>query len=464
MFGYFKNNFNNQCQGCVLASPSKAQPNYFYHWMRDGSISVNVLRAFASINDKSASSLIQGWMEWTTHTQTDEDPNQIDVLGEPKFFVNSKVFDGGWMRPQNDGPGLRAKAMGNYALDLIAAGQEAYVTQHIWTQDASTVGIKKDLDYVTKNWKLDSGDPWEEIKSQVFFAKYSARKGLLVGAQLADHFKDSSLAASYRATASDIEKDILATHWSSDKGLIMEIPNQRELDSAVHLGFLYGYAGDDFLSFTSKEVLSSVAALVSAFSNGYFKINDIDDQKSIPGLLVGRYLHDTYNGGNSSQPGLGNPWILCSASLAETYYRSAQAHRMQASITMNEYNQAFFKQVLQLSKPLHTSGAIQVQLSAMQNFVGTLGATVTPVTDKAMFESIINAMALSGDAILLRIRHHVEAQAFHCTEQINKDMGAPQGAQDLTWSYGTVLAAMLARKEVVSASETMAAFQTQSII
>jgi GH15 family glucan-1,4-alpha-glucosidase len=36
------------------------------------------------------------------------------------------------------------------------------------------------------------------------------------------------------------------------------------------------------------------------------------------------------------------------------------------------------------------------------------------------------------------------------TEQINKDSGAPQGARDLTWSYGTVLGAMGSRKTLVS--------------
>jgi GH15 family glucan-1,4-alpha-glucosidase len=36
------------------------------------------------------------------------------------------------------------------------------------------------------------------------------------------------------------------------------------------------------------------------------------------------------------------------------------------------------------------------------------------------------------------------------TEQINKDDGAPQGARDLTWSYGTVLGAMGSRKSLLS--------------
>ena len=37
-------------------------------------------------------------------------------------------------------------------------------------------GIKRDLDYVVSNWQLATGDPWEEIRGPVFFAKIAARK------------------------------------------------------------------------------------------------------------------------------------------------------------------------------------------------------------------------------------------------------------------------------------------------
>ena len=47
-------------------------------------------------------------------------------------------------------------------------------------------------------------------------------------------------------------------------------------------------------------------------------------------------------------------------------------------------------------------------------------------------------------------RYHVAPQDVHMTEQINKDDGAPQGARDLTWSYGTVLGAMGSRKSLLS--------------
>lgn len=53
------------------------------------------------------------------------------------------------------------------------------------------------------------------------------------------------------------------------------------------------------------------------------------------------------------------------------------------------------------------------------------------------------------------IRYHVAPQDVHMTEQINKDSGAPQGARDLTWSYGTVLGAMSSRKTLVDMMQEM---------
>ena len=57
----------------------------------------------------------------------------------------------------------------------------------------------------------------------------------------------------------------------------------------------------------------------------------------------------------------------------------------------------------------------------------------------------------AGDGILLRIRHHIEPLGLHCPEELNKDSGASQGAQDLTWSYGTVFGAMAGRTDAFKA-------------
>ena len=140
-------------------------------------------------------------------------------------------------------------------------------------------------DYIVNHWSDDSGDPWEEIKAQVFFVKHTYRHACILGAQLASYFKDSDFAATLNATARSIEDNINSVHWSDTKGYIMEIPNQRELDSAVHLAFLYGDSGDGFYTPGSPRAQSSVGKFMAAFSpSAYptFSINAKDDAAKVP--------------------------------------------------------------------------------------------------------------------------------------------------------------------------------------
>jgi len=134
------------------------------------------------------------------------------------------------------------------------------------------------------HWSDDSGDPWEEIKAQVFFVKHTMRHACILGSQLALVFKDSDFAATLNATARSIESNINNVHWSDAKGYIMEIPNQRELDSAVHLAFLYGDSGDGFYTPGSPRAQSSVGKFMAAFSpSAYptFSINAKDDAAKV---------------------------------------------------------------------------------------------------------------------------------------------------------------------------------------
>ena len=48
-----------------------------------------------------------------------------------QFFLDGRVFDGGWMRPQNDAGAFRSIALINYANLLIQAGQLSYVAQNL---------------------------------------------------------------------------------------------------------------------------------------------------------------------------------------------------------------------------------------------------------------------------------------------------------------------------------------------
>eukprot|EP00475_Leptophrys_vorax_P045008 TRINITY_DN922_c0_g1_i1.p1 TRINITY_DN922_c0_g1~~TRINITY_DN922_c0_g1_i1.p1 ORF type:complete len:621 (-),score=167.52 TRINITY_DN922_c0_g1_i1:85-1947(-) len=439
--GYFMKNIDVNGLGGVLASPSKSSPNYYYHWARDGAISMYEMMNVKSFAE--ADQHLKNYVNWAFNKIQKETCNSgTDVRGEPKFMIDGSCFTDGWMRPQNDAAGLRSITMIRYANMLIANGQKDFVTSQMYHQDTSLTGIKRDLEYAAQIWDQPTGDPWEEVRGQVFFQKMVSRRALLEGATLATTLGDSGAATYYKSVAASIEKDIMANHWSASKGILMEVPNTRELDSASHLAVLYGDAGDGFLSASSQEVQSSVSVLINSFKT-YFQINVKDTASGIPGVLVGRYLYDSYAGGNSSQPGGGNPWVLCSSSLAEIFYRAAAEHASLGYINITDVNGGFWKNVVELSG---------VSVNGLEQ-----GAVLSLNQSPALFLQTLQALTMSGDSILLRVRHHVKDQDFHMTEQINKDSGAPQGAQDLTWSYGTVIGAMTARKNAIKSVESLAA-------
>lgn len=49
MSNYFLANINIQGKGGVVASPSTSQPDYYYHWQRDGAISIREMMNIRTI-------------------------------------------------------------------------------------------------------------------------------------------------------------------------------------------------------------------------------------------------------------------------------------------------------------------------------------------------------------------------------------------------------------------------------
>jgi glucoamylase len=445
--GYFEDNLNVDNTGAVMASPSTTMPNYFFHWQRDGAISMSKLFDYKSPAEYET--LLESYKNWVHSAQFASDPNGEDIRGEPKFYIpNGTCYDKGWMRPQNDGMALRTVTLLLWAKGLLAAGKEDYVKSNIYTMDPNEPGVKHDLEYIQQIWSNDSGDPWEEIKAQVFFVKMTMRRALYLGAQIATALGDNGAAQSYSSTAKQIEDDINNKHWNSQTGVVMEIPQQRELDSAMHLAVLYGNNGDGFYSPSYERVQSSVAVLIDTFSSSKypdFSINAKDDQLGLPGILVGRYPNDVYNGGNTSQPSSGNPWILCSSSLAEIFYRAAAEHIADGatSFKITKTNRRFLEIAVQYGSFLLN----QTVADALNKGIASGNGL-----EEYLFRSMMRALAATGDGILLRVRHHVAPYNFHLSEQINKDDGLTQGARDLTWSYGTVIGAMKARSDLYASA------------
>jgi glucoamylase len=410
MRGYFLKNINIDGKGGVAAAPSYAQTpagSYYYHWMRDGSLSMKSFQDTNPSNFSSIESTIKTYIQWELGLQNEADPNGIDVRIEPKFQLsNGQPYTDGWCRPQNDGPGLRATTMMLAARQLIDAGQMNYVKSYLWTNDPNVYhggAIKYDLDYLLSGYSSSTCDLWEETwDTNFFWNRITMKKALLLGAKFATEMGDSASASKYSNMAATINADLRSSHWNGvyiqeASGLVQSTVKAQ--DAAVIIGLNDGFEESDALfAPTSLEVAQTVAFTSSVFC-GEYAINTADTANGVPGILYGRYKGDVYAGGN--------PWQLITAALASLFYRGANyilTHGVPSNEALNVWKSAFNVDSL----PSDAIGLARV-------------------------------FAAQGDGVLLRLRHHVAGDNFHLYEQIDRNTGVQKSAADLTWSVSSFL-------------------------
>ena len=144
--------------GIVIASPSTANPNYYYTWSRDSALTFKMLVDTFIAGNFGLQSEIENYIAAQAHLQTVSNPSgslSSGGLGEPKFNVDESAFTGSWGRPQRDGPALRATALIAYARWLISNGYTSTVTSILWPI------ISNDLTYVGQYWNQTTFDLWE---------------------------------------------------------------------------------------------------------------------------------------------------------------------------------------------------------------------------------------------------------------------------------------------------------------
>jgi len=389
---HFAANLDIQGSGMVVAAPDhNTGPggDYYYAWMRDGALSMNAyMMTAAKFSDVEQK--MDSWLAWVERGQNQPDPNNINILTEPKFEIPSgKPYAGGWCRPQNDGPGLRSITLMALVESKPSVGDRAWAA------------IKADLDWVADNYNTNGCDLWEEVKSNDFFwNRFTMRKALLQGAKFAQSVgKDASRASKYSAVADTITK-ALSDHVGSD-GYVCESTGRCK-DTAVIEAFNVGYMNDGVFAPLSKEVVATLAGLSSTFCRD-FSVNANAAKEGVPGVLFGRYEGDHYAGGN--------PWVLLTASAANLLYRQAEA-------------------VAKGAKPDAEAATLLTTL---------VGGEVTP-----------NNLLGAGDAILLLMKKYL-INGMHMNEQIDRNSGALLSAKDLTWNYANVLKAMQGRGVAVDA-------------
>lgn len=420
--------------GTVVASPSKVHPDYFYHWVRDGALTMDEVVSLyeQAPNDPTLQTLKDYAALSRVHQTFTPGRNANTNLGEPKFLVSGAVFDGPWGRPQNDGPALRAMTLIRFARRMLDDGDAAYVAALYDGRLPTHSVIKADLEYVSHHWQDRDVDLWEETRGRHFYTRMAQHRALRVGTEFARQMNDGGAADFYEGQAGQLE-DAISGHWDQNRGYVLATlePDRTDfkpsqLDVSIILASLHTDAPDDpFFGPTDDRILATAQALTGMF-RGHFIINQIvsngEGRALQPG--IGRYEEDVYDGDGFSG---GNPWFLATAALAELCYEAAAQWADAGQIAVTDRNVDFLR------------SAIASEGSSV---------TIAPgdeVDDDPRFRLMITALIEYGDGWLRRIRHHCDQTTGALSEQFNRDNGFMQGAHDLTWSYAAVLTACDAR-------------------
>ncbi|MGE3260219.1 MAG: glycoside hydrolase family 15 protein [Bacteriovoracia bacterium] len=311
--------------GSVIASPSRSDPDYYFHWVRDAALTMETFVTLY-IQEKSPSqraAYLNRLLAYADFSVANQKAHTLTGLGEPKFHVEGTPFTGPWGRPQNDGPALRAIVFVRLAEQLLAEGRGELVKRAFYDGTPSSL-VKTDLEYVSHHWRDASFDLWEEVLGDHFYTRMVQRRALLLGARLAHTLNDEGAASWYLLQARAIEKE-MEKFWDPSRGYVKATLTQRaglsyknsNLDAAVVLAALHGGMNDGFFDLQDERIQKTISHLVEAF-RGIYPINN----RGLPGVAIGRYPEDLYGGSHFNG---GNPWVLTTLAVAEAIYRTAKS-------------------------------------------------------------------------------------------------------------------------------------------
>lgn len=319
--------------GMVVASPSRSNPDYYFDWVRDTALTYRALIDYYELKkDSQIKKMIFTWIDAEAYRQNQP---TFTGLGEPKYFIDGSGYTGGWGRPQNDGPALRAIAMIKFARLLLAEGNQDYVLKKLYhgVLPADSV-IKKDLEYTAHHWREPSFDLWEEEMGMHFYTLLSQHTALQEGAKLARELGDGAAADFYQMESSKIGSMIKRDFQDAQIGLKTTIGlvngglgyKNSNLDVAPLLALLHNSPYQKLFSHQSPSVKRYIKTLTETFKNLY-SIN-----KTFPdlGVGIGRYPEDRYDGYHTT--GAGNPWFLSTLALGEYYCQTGAMDKSELQV------------------------------------------------------------------------------------------------------------------------------------
>lgn len=426
-------------KGVVIASPSRHEPDYYFHWVRDAALVMEIAVQQYRLADENQKifwwRMMHHYIDFSRRNQL---ANALTGLGEPKFHVDGVPYAGPWGRPQNDGPALRALTLTRFARLLLERGEISYVRGKLYNSELPAVTvIKADLEFVAHHWREKNFCLWEEVKGDHFYTRIAQLAALKEGAELARKLNDFGAAFFYDNQA-ELIRESLRHFWDPQRGLIRATLNRVEgveykmsdLDTAVILGVLHAGLPPGGFSVDDPRVLATAERLDEAFRREY-KINQTKVDAGTGGKIgtaIGRYPEDRYSGGPSWE---GNPWVLTTAALAELHYKLADYLADQnTDVRHFEVNSTNYRFLRKVSGPNLVGHRIQVGM--------------TLVRGSGEMAQLIQDLNRKGDAYMRRIIYHANPDGS-LAEQIDRNSGYMVSARDLTWSYAAFITAFGAR-------------------
>ena len=419
-------------RGVVIASPSRNDPDYFFHWTRDAALVMDVIvRDYIASSGRTRDRWYAMLDDFVNFSRANQLSNALTGLGEPKFNVDGSPYMGPWGRPQNDGPALRAVTLIRFARELVKQGNTAYVRNKLYNAElpAHTV-IKADLEYVAHRWHESSFCPWEEVRGDHFYVRIVQLAAMQQGAELARELGDSGAAAFYDQQARRILGS-LENFWDGQAGMIKVTRDRVEgldykhsnLDIAVVLGPLHVGFKTGAWSVTDSRVLATANKIEEAFRRTY----SINEEGRFQGVApaIGRYPEDRYSG-KLSNPN-GNPWVLTTAAMAELHYELAATIAKWDSYQVDDRNVAFLRSAL---------GAIRSDRTIEP------GQRLMRGSDE--MKDLLSALVARGDEFIKRVRLHANPDGS-LSEQFDRNTGYMTSAEELTWSHASIITSWIAR-------------------
>ena len=386
--------------GSILASPVPAaydpDPDYFFHWLRDGAVVADALNLLATQGRAEAARKYEAYLAfsldlcrlsgaalvkdgapidragefWKQYVRPTDELAAIEgdeALAEPRYNPDGTLDILKWSRPQHDGTAMRALSNLRWRLPL--------------SHDARRVRdelIARDLDFTERRHASPSVDIWEEESGFHFYTRLVQHEALAKGALWAKERGDEARAARYGAAASALWA-ALDDFWSETDGYYRSrLPGEgvdpsKALDGATLLAVLHAGRSEGPFSPRDPRVAATGRAMERLFAQEY-PLNH--DRPPGHGVALGRYTGDLYYSGG--------PYWFTTLAWAELLYLRAAA-----------------------------SG------------------------DGSDFEA--------GEAILRTVRRFTP-DSGEMAEQIDKVTGEACSARRLTWSYAAFLTAARARE------------------